>query len=147
MRNATRRLPWRRPQSATQTQGCFRHTGRMPLLIWWNSTSCRRSIKSVRPSSMVKYFLPPSSHCGEERRGGSEGRGRRRRQQSPAGTHGDHQVVFDLQLMRQGQDEALAVLLALPDQEHAAAQTGRHGYGSPALPPNTGQTQSSMWCY
>lgn len=40
----------------------------MPLLIWWNSTSCRRSMKSVRPSSMVKYFLPPSSHCRDERR-------------------------------------------------------------------------------
>lgn len=45
------------------------------------------------------------------------------RQQSRTGTHGDHQVVFDFQLMTQGQDEALAVLLALTDQEHAAAQT------------------------
>lgn len=32
--------------------------------------------------------------------------------------------MFDFQLMTQGQDEALAVLLALTDQEHAAAQTG-----------------------
>lgn len=108
-------------QSTTHTQGCLRHTGRMPLLIWWNSTSCRRSMKSVRPSSMVKYFLPPSSHCREERRDGSESGGKASGRQT--GTHRDHQVVFDLELMTQRQDEALTVLLALTDQEHAATQT------------------------
>lgn len=50
--------------------------------------------------------------------------------------HRDHQVVFDLQLMTQRQDKALAMLLALTDQEHAATQTRchRHGYGWPGLP-------------
>lgn len=39
------------------------------------------------------------------------------------GTHRDHQVVFGLQLETQREDETLRVLLALTDQEHAAAQT------------------------
>lgn len=54
-----------------------------------------------------------------------------------AGTHRDHQVVFDLQLMTQRQDEALSVLLALTDQEHAATHTrviatdNARGYSQP----------------
>lgn len=113
--------------SATQTQGCLRHTGRMPLLIWWNSTSCRRSMKSVRPSSMVKYFLPPSSHCRHERQSQSvrvyhKHAALLTTRQTVKGTHRDHQVVFSLQLVAQREDEALRVLLALSDQEHAATQ-------------------------
>lgn len=136
--------------STTQTQGCLRHTGRMPLLIWWNSTSCRRSMKSVTPSSMVKYFLPPSSHCREERRT-RRMRGRRRTLSltNRREAHRDHQVVFDLQLMAQRQDEALTVLLALTDQEHAATQTRRHrhGYGWPLYRCRQNTDPSTRPCF
>lgn len=76
------------------------------------------------------------------------------RRRSPEGTHGDHQVVFDLQLVRQRQDEALAVLLALPDQEHAAAQTRVVAVTVASLPPNpdtivdmNNQKKNRPWCY
>lgn len=60
-----------------------------------------------------------------------------------AETHGDDQVVLDVQLVAQRQDEALAVLLALADQEHAAARTrGHHGNGGLASPHgHVGQEQ------
>lgn len=43
-----------------QVQGCLRQTGKMPRLIWWNSTNCSRSVNSVRPSSIVQK-IPSSS--------------------------------------------------------------------------------------
>ncbi len=121
--------------SATHTQGCLRQTGRMPLLIWWNSTSCRRSMKSVRPSSMVKYFLPPSSHCRDEDNQSSCMKKalscpeRMRFLQGMKGTHRDHQVMFGLQLVTHREDEALHVLLALTNQKHPTTYTHKNTQG------------------